>query len=131
MTALANLSLLVVDDDLDSLILLTCILEGEGARVTPVASATEALAVMEQQQPDVLLSDIAMPDMDGYLLMDQIRSRGHDRGGSVPAIAVTAMADEDSYQQAMLAGYQMYFCKPIDQDQLVTAIAGLTSCKLR
>ncbi|MGI0485223.1 response regulator [Pantanalinema rosaneae CENA516] len=127
MTALINLSLLVVDDDFDSRLLLTYILEEEGANVTTVASAAEALEVLAEQHPDVLLSDIAMPDTDGYVLIDQIRSRGLDRGGALPAIAVSALTGEDCYQQAMSAGYQMWIAKPIDQDELVNAITHLVA----
>ncbi|HEY9615407.1 MAG TPA: response regulator [Microcoleaceae cyanobacterium] len=125
MAVLANLSLLVVDDDFDSRLLLTYILEEEGASVTTVASAAEALKILTDQNPDVLLSDIAMPETDGYGLIRQIRSQGLDRGGTLPAIAVSALAGEENCQEAMLAGYQLCIAKPIDQDELVKAIMNL------
>ncbi|MBD2460214.1 response regulator [Oscillatoria sp. FACHB-1407] len=131
MTVLDKLSLLIVDDDFDSRFLLTYILEQEGANVTSVASATEALEILERQQPDVLLSDIAMPETDGYRLMHQIKSNGLDRGGALTAIAITAMVDEESGQRAMLAGYQFFLAKPIDQQALVGAIAHLATQRQR
>lgn len=127
MAALANLSLLVVDDDFDSRLLLTYILEEEGANVTTVASATEALEILAAQKPDVLLSDIAMPEIDGYVLIRQIRSWGLDRGGTLPAIAVSALTGTDSCQQAMSAGYQLCIAKPIDHDELINAIMNLVA----
>lgn len=127
MAALANLSLLVVDDDFDSRLLLTYILEEEGANVTTAASAAEALQLLTEQSPDVLLSDIAMPDTDGYRLIHQIRSQGLDQGGRLPAIAVSALTGDESCQQAMSAGYQMCIAKPIDQDELINAIRYLVA----
>ncbi|MBL1173568.1 response regulator [Pantanalinema sp. GBBB05] len=127
MTALANLSLLVVDDDFDSRLLLTYILEEEGANVTTAASAAEALQVLVEQHPDVLLSDLAMPDTDGYVLIHQIRSQGLDRGGLLPAIAVSALTGEESCQLAISAGYQRCVAKPIDHEELVNAIRDLAA----
>lgn len=78
-----------------------------------------------QSLPDMLLSDIGMPDMDGYMLMQQIRSLPPEQGGQVPAIALTAYAGEINYQQAMAAGYQRHLSKPIEPENLVQTIAEL------
>lgn len=125
MAILKDLCLLVVDDDSDSQILLTWILRDEGANVVTAASATEALEALERSQPDIVLSDIAMPEKDGYWLINQIRKRQRDK--QLPAIAVTAVSTEESRCLALSLGYQMYFQKPIEPVQLVKAIANLVT----
>jgi CheY-like chemotaxis protein len=126
---LRNLRVLLVDDDADTQQLVTFALEEAGAEVTALASAIEALRVFEQIKPDLLVSDIGMPDMDGYSLMQQIRALPPERGGEIPAIALTAYAGEVNCQQAIAAGFQMHVPKPIDLDELAQTVAELLGRK--
>ncbi len=122
---LSGIKVLAVDDDADALDLVVFLLEGCGASVTAVSNAADALAVLTQSVPDLLLSDIGMPDTDGYMLLRQIRALPPEQGGLVPAIALTAYAGEIDYQQALAAGFQRHICKPLDPDKLVQAILDL------
>ena len=120
-----DVGILLVEDEVDTLDLLTIILEAYGARVEGVTSADEALAVFSQGQPDVLISDIGMPGMDGYELIRQVRELPPDRGGLIPAIALTAYAGERDHERALSAGFNRHLSKPIEPDQIVDAIATL------
>jgi CheY-like chemotaxis protein len=122
---LSNVTVLLVEDEVDTLDLLTIILESYGARVEGATSANEALAVFSQGQPDVLISDIGMPGMDGYELIRQVRELPPDRGGLVPAIALTAYAGETDLERALSAGFNRHISKPVEPDQIVDAIATL------
>ncbi|MBW4491277.1 MAG: response regulator [Trichocoleus desertorum ATA4-8-CV12] len=122
---LSQLRILVVDDDEDMRNLVQVILEQQGAQVEIAASAAEVLLSFDRQLPNVLISDIGMPDIDGYMLMQQIRSRSPDQGGLIPAIALTAYAAEYDQQQALKAGFQQHLAKPIEPDALTQAIADL------
>jgi signal transduction histidine kinase len=122
---LDGVRLLVVDDDDDSRDLITCILEEWGASVTGASSAGEAMRLLQQSRPDVLVSDIGMPDVDGYALMRQVRGMPAERGGGVPAIALTAYASESDGARVRAAGFQAHVTKPIDPDALTAAVAGL------
>ncbi|GAB4369929.1 MAG: hypothetical protein Kow00121_10220 [Elainellaceae cyanobacterium] len=119
---LSSIRILAVDDDADARELLTVLLTQYGAEVLTVASATEVLTMLESFQPDVLVSDIGMPEVDGYSLIQQIRALAADKGGQVPAIALTAYARETDYQQAITSGYQRHITKPLEPEQLVQAI---------
>ncbi|MEG4397309.1 response regulator [Microcoleus sp. BROC3] len=123
---LANLQLLVVDDDDDTREFLITLLEQEGAMVRSAASVAAALAVLESYWPDVLLSDIGMPQADGYELIARVREMEALRGGYLPAIALTAYAREEERQQALEAGFQMHLSKPVEITQLIAGIANLT-----
>lgn len=120
-----GMRILVVDDDDHTREFLSFLLELHGANVIAVASAGEAIATLIQFQPELLLSDIGMPDVDGYMLMRQVRSLPSDRGGTIPAIALTAYAGEIDYQKAMSAGFQRHLSKPIEPQVLLQAIAEL------
>ncbi|MBD1845542.1 PAS domain-containing protein [Cyanobacteria bacterium FACHB-63] len=122
---LDGIQILVVDDDTDTREFVAFVLEQAGARVIITASATEALATFMQSQPNLLLSDIGMPDTDGYMLIRQIRSLPPEQGGSIPAIALTAFAGEINQQQALAAGFQKHLSKPIEPEGLISAIASL------
>jgi CheY-like chemotaxis protein/anti-sigma regulatory factor (Ser/Thr protein kinase) len=124
-SALTGLRLLVVDDDTDTRELVTFLLQQAGAAVTAVASAAEALQVFEQVHPELLLSDIGMPEIDGHELIQQVRSRPPEQGGQVPAIALSAYASELDQQQALKLGFQQHLSKPIEPDALIAAIAAL------
>ncbi|MEA5623715.1 AAA family ATPase [Nostoc sp. UHCC 0251] len=122
---LSGLEILVVDDDADMREFLPFMLEQYGASVTAVASAIEALTALSQSQPNLIISDIGMPEMDGYMLMRQIRSLEPEQGRKIPAIALTAYAGEMDYQQAIAVGFQQHISKPVDPEELVKAIASL------
>ncbi len=122
---LSGLKVLLVDDERDTRELIAFILEQSGAVVTQVASAVEVLKVLPDFQPNLLLSDIGMPEVDGYMLMRQIRDLPPELGGKIPAIALTAYAAEIDYQQAIAAGFQQHITKPVEPGKLVRAIANL------
>jgi PAS domain S-box-containing protein len=125
-TDLAGLRVLAVDDSADTRELLEVLLSEYGATVAVVDSATALLDTIQQQQPDVLISDIGMPDLDGYTLIRRVRALPPDQGGTLPAIALTAYAREEDYQEALTSGYQRHLTKPLDIDKLVRAILDLT-----
>ena len=122
---LDDVAVLLVDDEPDGRALIARILEGRGARATVAASAAEALELMRSQRFDVMLSDIGMPEMDGYELMRRVRLLDNTRNGPIAAIAVTAYARPEDRQRSLLAGYQMHLSKPIEARELVAGIASL------
>jgi PAS domain S-box-containing protein len=123
---LDGLQVLVVDDEADARELVGRILENQGARVTAAASAEEALRILELARPDVLVSDVGMPGMDGYQLIRKIREI-EAKGQRLPALALTAFARAEDRKRAMLAGYQSHLAKPFDTAELVLMVAGLAS----
>jgi len=122
---LNQLRILVVDDEADMRELLVAILSEYGAQVRVAASAAEVLTLLEQFKPDVLISDIGMPDVDGYMLMQQVRQLPPQQGGLIRAIALTAYAGELNQQQALEAGFQKHITKPVEPNELVKTIAAL------
>ncbi len=122
---LTGLRILTVDDNSDACELMQILLAQYGANVMTAASATEALALLEVFQPDVLVSDLGMPEMDGYALIEQIRTFSPERCGQIPAIALTAYARETDIQRALACGYQKHLIKPLDVDHLIQAVAAL------
>ncbi|WP_445633864.1 histidine kinase [Nostoc sp. DSM 114161] len=122
---LSGLKILLVDDERDTRELIAFILEQSGAMVTQVGSAVEALQVLPEFQPNLLLSDVGMPEVDGYMLIRQIRDMPPELGGKIPAIALTAYAAEIDYQQAIAAGFQQHITKPVEPAKLIRAIANL------
>jgi PAS domain S-box-containing protein len=122
--SLTKLQILVVDDDTDTRDFYTIVLQQAGAIVRAVSSAEEALQALVQFKPNILLSDIGMPDIDGYMLIRQIRAM-ETHGKTMPAIALTAYAGELDQKQAIAAGFQHYMSKPIEPRELVEAIANL------
>jgi CheY-like chemotaxis protein len=127
--ALDGLRVLIVDDEADARDLLTTILEHSGAQVTAAASAGEVLDLLLQSRADVLVSDIAMPKVDGYALIRQVRALGAERGGDIPAVALTAYARDSDRTLALEAGFQVHLPKPYDPDELVRVVARLAGCK--
>jgi PAS domain S-box-containing protein len=125
-SSLAGLRILVVDDETDSRNFTAFVLEQEQAEVMALSSALEALQELERYNPDVLLTDIGMPDMDGYMLIRQVRTRSPEQGGQVVAIALTAYAGDYDQQQALQVGFQHHLAKPIEPDELIKTIATLT-----
>ncbi|MEH2324554.1 MAG: ATP-binding protein [Nostoc sp.] len=122
---LTGIRVLIVDDDEDIRDFLGFVLEQAGAEVSIVTSAIEALQAVEQSPPDILLSDIGMPDMDGYMLIRQIRAMPAEQGGQILALALSAYAGEVNRQQALAAGFQQHVAKPIDPDALIAVILDI------
>jgi PAS domain S-box-containing protein len=122
---LNDIKILIVDDEPDTRDLVAFVLEQQGAQVITATSAHEALFILPQDRPDVLLSDIGMPEMDGYMLIQQIRALAPDQGGQIPAIALTAYAGDTNQQQVLAAGFQKHISKPIEPEELVQAIVAL------
>jgi CheY-like chemotaxis protein len=114
-----------VDDDADGREAVKTVLEQRGARVTAAASVAEALAALDSEVPDVLVSDIGMPVRDGYDLIHEVRRRPRARGGEVPALALTAYAATEDRQKTAAAGFQDYLSKPAEPSDLVSRIALL------
>jgi PAS domain S-box-containing protein len=124
--SLGGLRVLVVDDEADARELLVVMLTQYGANVRAVASAQEALEALDRWPPDVLVSDIAMPDMDGYALIQKVRARPPERGGRIPAVALTAYARVEDRTHALVAGYHMHIAKPVNPAELAVVIATLS-----
>jgi signal transduction histidine kinase/ActR/RegA family two-component response regulator len=121
--ALQGVRLLAVDDNTDTRELVATILERHGAEVSTAASTTEALALLREGLPDVLVCDIAMPDDDGYELLREIRSRPRTAGGNLPAIALTAYARHEDRERALQAGFDGYLAKPVEPSELIDVVA--------
>jgi signal transduction histidine kinase/DNA-binding response OmpR family regulator len=122
---LTGLRVLVVDDDADARELVTSVLVERRARVTAVAAATDALEQLQAERPDVIVSDIGMPVQDGYALMERVRALPPERGGSTPAIALTAYAHNADRAKALLSGFTAHAVKPIDPNELVWIVASV------
>ncbi|MBD2090698.1 PAS domain S-box protein [Microcoleus sp. FACHB-1515] len=120
---LAGVQILLVDDEADTRDVTAFTLEAAGAIVTQASSAIEALQIFETVKPNLLISDIGMPQMDGYALMQQLRSNLRQTG--TKAIALTAYAGEINQRQAIAAGFQRHLAKPVDPDELIATIAAL------
>jgi CheY-like chemotaxis protein/anti-sigma regulatory factor (Ser/Thr protein kinase) len=123
--ALNGETILVVDDEADTRFLVQRILEERGATVLLAASASEALTLIAREKVDLMVSDIGMPGMDGYQLIEQVRALDSRRSGPLPAIAVTAYARPEDRQRSLLAGYQAHIPKPLEARELIAAIASL------
>jgi PAS domain S-box-containing protein len=123
---LAGLRVLAVDDHRDSLELISALLVPQGAEVRTAMSADDALKVMGEWPVDIVLSDIEMPGEDGYSLIRRIRALPRDRGGAVPAVAITAYGRMEDRIRSLASGYQQYLAKPMEPAELITIIATLT-----
>jgi CheY-like chemotaxis protein len=120
------LRILVVDDSADGRTLTSLALTQAGASVKAVASVREALQMLEEERPDVLVSDIGLPDEDGYGLIRQIRQGEAEHGGFLPAVALTGYARAEDRTRSLAAGFQAHVPKPIDPAELTAAIAIIT-----
>jgi signal transduction histidine kinase/ActR/RegA family two-component response regulator len=123
---LDGLRVLVVDDEPDARQALVTVLEQVGAIVTTVGSVRQAIETLAEARPDVLVSDLGMPDQDGFDLIRQVRDQGHDTN-DLPAVALTAFADKDHARLALLAGFQVHVSKPVDPHDLTSVIAKLAT----
>jgi CheY-like chemotaxis protein len=121
--SLSGIRVLVVDDEADARHLIRQVLTGCGAEVTEAASAAEALRLIQSSSPDILVSDIGMPDVDGYDLIRQVRTRLAAK--ALPAAALTAFARSEDRRRALLAGFQTHVAKPVDPAELVAVVASL------
>ncbi|TWH49703.1 ATP-binding protein [Dulcicalothrix desertica] len=122
---LEGLRVLVVDDEADTLQWITVVLTQCGAEVFAANSTAKALDALDQLRPDVLVSDIGMPDEDGYALMRKIRELEPDMGGRIPAVALTGYARVEDYKEALLAGFQLHVAKPVRATELIAVVASL------
>jgi CheY-like chemotaxis protein len=120
---LVGLKILVVDDQQDTCDLLRHVFDECGAIVETAQNARNALQVLDRWDPDILISDISMPSMDGYELIHTIRE---NRKSRIPAIALTAMARIDDRVKALNAGFQMHVAKPVDPMELISIVRSLT-----
>jgi len=123
MPQLSGVNVLLVDDDSDTLNVMATALTRRQANVTAVSSAGEAIQAIKQQRPDVLVSDIAMPDCDGYGLIAKVRSLENGEAQSIPAVAITAYAKEEDRKRALSSGFQIYLSKPVELTELVRVVA--------
>jgi PAS domain S-box-containing protein len=122
---LEGLHILIVDDETDALDLITVELAQHGAKVKGVTNAEDALAALEQNKFDLLISDIGMPKMDGYELIRRIRKQELENGTRIPAVALTAYARVQDRMQAIMAGFSTHIAKPVEANELVTVVASL------
>jgi CheY-like chemotaxis protein len=120
---LAGIRVLVVDDEPDARQLVRRVLGDCGAEVAVAESADEAMQLVEGFRPDILVSDVGMPDQDGYDLIRQVRSRLAAK--TLPAVALTAFARSEDRRRALLAGFQTHVAKPVDPEELVAVVASL------
>ncbi|HEY9900854.1 MAG TPA: response regulator [Candidatus Sericytochromatia bacterium] len=135
---LNGLRVLVVDDNVDTLELVTIILGEYGTEVITAASATEAIEAITQGarsasaqlKPNILISDIAMPGVDGYSLIRKVRTLSSEQGGQIPAIALTAYASEEERTRILDTGFQMHIPKPVEPSELVAVVAKLAQTRL-
>jgi signal transduction histidine kinase/CheY-like chemotaxis protein/PAS domain-containing protein len=122
---LEGIRVLVVDDEADSRETLAALLTQVGATVLLADGAGSALSLMQRERPDVLVSDIGMPEIDGYELLRRIRAMGADAGGDLPAIALTAFARSEDRVRALRAGFSIHVAKPVDGSEIVASIASV------
>ena len=122
---LSGLRVLLVDDEADSRDLLNFVLESCEAQVSTAGSAAEALELIKRVRFDVIVSDIGMPDEDGYSLIRKIRALSNEQGGNTPAIALTAYARAEDRVRALRSGFQMHIAKPVESMELSASVANL------
>ncbi|UVW26860.1 ATP-binding protein [Massilia sp. H6] len=124
---LAGVTVLVVDDDRDSRELIARILTDCHARVQVAASAREAFAVLKANKPDILISDVGMPEVDGFEFIGWVRALAREQGGQMPAIALTAFARSEDRLKALEAGFSTHISKPVEPSELIATIATVTA----
>ncbi len=122
---LSGLQVLVVDDEDDARELIKRILNDCNAEVLTAATATEALTLLQHERPDLMVSDLGMPEVDGYGLLDRIRAMGPSRGGDLPAIALTAFARSEDRVKALASGFLAHIAKPVEPNELIAKVAAM------
>ncbi|WP_081426403.1 response regulator [Sorangium cellulosum] len=125
--ALAGMRVVVIDDEPDMRELMTRLLAGAGAEVRVAGVAREGFELVEPWRPDVIVSDIGLPDEDGHALIRRVRALPAERGGKTPAVALTAHAGQGAREQTLSEGYQVHIAKPVDPATLIEVIASLAS----
>jgi signal transduction histidine kinase/CheY-like chemotaxis protein len=128
---LERIKVLLVDDEPNANEAVQALLDSCGAEVRVAGSAAQALQVLDVWRPDVLISDIAMPEEDGYVLIKKIRARSARKSGDIPAAALTAYAKIEDRVSILAAGFQMYLSKPADPSELIAVVASLASSRRR
>lgn len=123
--SLEGLKVLVVDDEEDTRELIREVLKKCGAEVITSPSVTGAMIALEQHKPDILISDLGMPDEDGYALISKVRALPAEQGGQIPAAALTAYARAEDRMRVLRSGFQFHLPKPVDSAELVTVVASL------
>lgn len=113
---------MVVEDLADARKLMRLVLQQKGAKVSEASSSQEALKMIKKSPPDLLISDIGMPDEDGYSFLKKVRSLMPEQGGHVPALALTAYTKEEDQQKAIAAGFQMHLGKPVNITELLKVV---------
>ena len=124
--SIAGRRILLVDDDADTLRMLGEVFNGQDARVELADSVRKAMEIIERFRPDVIVSDLAMPDEDGYSLIEMIRARETGRSKPARVIALTALVRIEDRARALSAGFNMFLAKPVQPNELISAIASLT-----
>jgi PAS domain S-box-containing protein len=127
--SLDGMRVLVVDDERDTREMLRTLFEDCQAEVLTVGTAREALEAVDRWRPDVLVSDIGMPGEDGYALIERVRQRSPERGGDIPAVALTAYARSEDRMRSLAAGFQMHVAKPVEPAELVMVVASLVNLR--
>ena len=123
---ISGLKVLVVDDDADTCEMLRFVLEQCGGVVTTVADAESAIEAFQATRPTIMISDIGLPEVDGYELLRRIRDEERQTGRKTPAVALTAFARIEDRVKALAAGYQMHVAKPVEPGELLTIVASLS-----
>jgi CheY-like chemotaxis protein len=118
---------LIVDDETDTLDLLVAALGQKGVEVKAETRVKDALETIKEWQPDIIVSDIAMPEEDGYSLIKKLRDLPSEQGGAIPASALTAYVGVKERTRVLESGFQMYVPKPVEPSELLSAIANFTS----
>jgi CheY-like chemotaxis protein len=127
---LEGVRVLCVEDNPDALAILRRVLTGFGATVIEAARASIALDLLRDSKPDILISDLGMPLMDGFALIREIRAKGHS-SQDLPAIALTAFARPEDRRRCLLAGFQVHLSKPVNQIELASTILSLLAGQRR
>jgi CheY-like chemotaxis protein len=122
---LSSITLLIIEDDPDARELMQAVLEQRGACVLSADGVARAFELLDERLPDIVVSDIAMPDEDGIDFVHRLRARPPSRGGDIPAVAVSAYVAHADRSRALAAGFDRYLHKPIDFDELVRTILAL------
>lgn len=125
MRPLESVRVLVVDDDEDSREMIRLTLEAQGARATCVAGAREALAEIRREPPNVVVSDLVMPGEDGHAFLKKVRALPRNRGGRIPAVALTAVTTREARVASRQAGFHYHLDKPVDPKKLVGIVQSL------
>lgn len=124
---LDGLRILIVDDDEPTLDVSRYVLESEGASVRAATSGAEALSLIEHDCPDAMITDLSMPRLDGFMLVEQLRRRPASTGGLLPVAAMTARVSDADRTRALRVGIQVYLVKPVDPAELIRTVCFLTT----